>query len=102
MEQGMITCPNCGHEFEMSDALTGRIRKHLEEELSQGVKKREAELKKKIDALKTQEAQIAKSREAIDEEIEARLKERLSEAEKKAAKKLVFAEALADELPSPP
>jgi hypothetical protein len=21
MEQGMITCPNCGHEFEMSDAL---------------------------------------------------------------------------------
>jgi hypothetical protein len=22
MEQGMITCPNCGHEFEMSDALT--------------------------------------------------------------------------------
>ena len=33
MEQGMITCPSCGHEFEMSDALTGRIRKHLEEEL---------------------------------------------------------------------
>jgi hypothetical protein len=25
MEQGMITCPNCGQEFEMSDALTGRI-----------------------------------------------------------------------------
>jgi hypothetical protein len=88
MEQGMITCPSCGHEFEMSDALTGRIRKHLEEELSQGVKKREAELKKKIDALKAQEAKIAKSREAIDEEIEAKLKERLSEAEQKAAKKL--------------
>ena len=88
MEQGMITCPSCGHEFEMSDALTGRIRKHLEEELSQGVKKREAELKKKLDALKAQEAKIAKSREAIDEEVEAKLKERLSEAEKKAAKKL--------------
>jgi hypothetical protein len=88
MEQGMITCPNCGHEFEMSDALTGRIRKHLEAELSQGVKKREAELKKKLDALKAQEAQIAKSREAIDEEIEAKLKERLSEAEKKASQKL--------------
>ena len=88
MEQGMITCPNCGQEFEMSDALTGRIREHLKAELSQDVKRREAEVKKKIDALKTQEAQIAKSREAIDEEIEAKLKERLSEAEKKAAKKL--------------
>ena len=88
MEQGMITCPSCGHEFEMSDALTGRIRKHLEEELLQDVKKREAEVKKKSKALKDQEAQVAKSREAIDEEIEAKLKERLAEAEKKAAKKL--------------
>ena len=88
MEQGMITCPNCGQEFEMSDALTGRIRKHLEEELLQDVKKREAEVKKKSTALKAQESQIAKSREAIDEEIEAKLKERLSEVEKKAAKKL--------------
>jgi len=84
----MITCPNCGQEFEMSDALTGRIRKHLEEELLQDVKKREAEVKKKSTALKAQESQIAKSREAIDEEIEAKLKERLSEVEKKAAKKL--------------
>jgi hypothetical protein len=88
MEQGMITCPNCGQEFEMSDALTGRIRKHLKEELLQDVKQREAEVKKKSKALKAQEAQIAKSREEIDEEIEAKLKERLSEAEKKAAKKL--------------
>ncbi|MGD8612787.1 MAG: DUF2130 domain-containing protein [Desulfobacterales bacterium] len=88
MDQGMITCPNCGHEFEMSDALTGRLRKHLEEELLGDVKKREAEIKKKSKALKAEEAQIAKSREAIDEEIEAKLKERLSEAEKKAAKKL--------------
>jgi hypothetical protein len=88
MEQGMITCPNCGHEFEISDALTGRIREHLKAELSQDVKKREAELKKKIEALKAQEAQIAKSREAIEEQIEAGLKERLAEAEKKSSQKL--------------
>ena len=84
----MITCPSCGHEFEMSDALTGRIRKHLKEELLQDVKKREAEIKKKSKVLKATEAQIAKSRETIDEKIEAKLKERLAEAEKKAAKKL--------------
>ena len=88
MEQGMITCPNCGQEFEMSDALTGRIRKHLKEELLQDVKQREAEVKKRSKALKAQEAKISKSREEMDDEIEAKLKERLSEAEKKAAKKL--------------
>jgi hypothetical protein len=88
MEQGMITCPSCGHEFEISDALTGRIREHLKAELSQEVKKREAELKKRAEALKAQEAQIAKSREAIEEQIEAGLKERLAEAEKKASQKL--------------
>jgi hypothetical protein len=88
MEQGMITCPNCGQEFEMSDALTGRLREHLKEELLQDVKRREARIKEKTEALKAQEAQVAKSREAIEEEIEAKLKERLSEVEKKAAKKL--------------
>ncbi len=88
MEQGMITCPNCGREFELSDALTGRIREHLRVELLQEVSRREAELKKKGEALKAQEAQISQSREAIDAEIETRLKERLSEAESKAARKL--------------
>jgi hypothetical protein len=84
----MIICPNCGHEFELSDALTGRIREHLRTELLQEVSRREAELKKKTGDLKEQEAQILKSRQAIDEEIEDRLKERLSDAEKKAAAKL--------------
>ena len=66
MEQGMITCPNCGQEFELSDALTGRIREHLKVELLREVSRREAELKKRNAALKAQEAQISKSREAID------------------------------------
>ena len=84
----MITCPNCGHAFEVSNALTGRIREDLRGELLQEVARREAELKKRAESLKEQEARVSKSREAIDEEIEARLKERLSEAEKKAARKL--------------
>jgi hypothetical protein len=88
MEQGLITCPNCGHEFELSDALTGQIREHLKVELSQEVVRREADVKRRFDELRAQEEQVAKSREAIDEEIEAKLKERLSEAEQKAIKKV--------------
>ncbi len=86
--QDNITCPSCGHEFELSDALTGKIREHLKTELLQEVSRRESELKKKTDTLKAQAAELAKSREAIEDEIEAQLKERLSEAEHKAAQKL--------------
>jgi len=88
MEQGLITCPHCGREFELSDVLTGRIREHLRGELLQEVSRREAELKKKTDDLRTLEAQVSKSRAAIDEEIETRLKKRLAEAENRATQKL--------------
>jgi hypothetical protein len=88
MEQGKIKCPHCGQEFELSDALTGRIREHLRGELLKEVSRREGDLKKRIAALKAQEEQISKSREAIAEEVETKLKERLADAEKKAAKKL--------------
>jgi hypothetical protein len=88
MKQGLITCPNCGHEFEMSDALTGRIREHLKTELLQEVNRREAAVKKKSEALSELEAQLSKSREQIEEQIETGLKARLAEAERKAAAKL--------------
>lgn len=96
MQEGTITCPSCGQEFEISDALTGKIREHLREELLKEVARREGKIKKRSADLKAQEALVSKSREEIDEEIEARLKERLSDAEKKAAKK--FAEQYADQL----
>ena len=49
VEVSTLTCPNCGHEFELSDALTGRIREHLKAELRQEAARREAEVKKKLE-----------------------------------------------------
>jgi hypothetical protein len=88
MKEGKITCPNCGEEFELSDALTGRIREHLKAELLREVSRREARLKEKTESLRAEAEQISKSREALDEEIETRLKKRLADVKKKAAKKL--------------
>ena len=88
MEQGKITCPNCGEEFEISDALTGTIREHLKKELLKEVNRREAQLKEKTALLRSQEEGIAKKREKIEEEIEARLNKEMSQIEEKAAKKL--------------
>ena len=47
MKKGTIACPECGAEFELSDALTGQIREDLKSELSKDVFQREAKLKKK-------------------------------------------------------
>jgi len=88
VEQGKITCPKCGQEFELTDALTGRIRAHLEAELTRDVAKREADLNSKDRALKKLKAQLADSRKEMEDEIEVRLKARMAEAEKKASEKL--------------
>ena len=47
MNEGLIACPNCGHEFEMSEALAGKLRAHLKTELQADIVRREAEVKKR-------------------------------------------------------
>jgi len=88
MEQGTITCPKCGHQFEISDALTGQIREHLKSELQQEIIGREKDLKKKLDAFKAEKEALNKDREAMEEEVERKLKQKLEEAEAKVAKKV--------------
>lgn len=87
MDQGTITCPNCGHQFEISDALTAQIREHLKGELQQEIVSREKDLKKKLDSLKSEKEALEKDREAVDEEVEKKLQLKLEEAEVKAVKK---------------
>ena len=56
---GMIACPSCGHQFELSEALTGRIREHLKSELLEEVTSREKELKKGAESLKAEKEALA-------------------------------------------
>lgn len=88
MSSGQIVCPNCGHEFELSEALTARIRDHLKAELLQEVARREAEVRKRNERLKALEEELARGRAALEEELEKRLRAKLAEAEKAAASRL--------------
>ena len=88
MNEGLITCPQCGHEFELSDALTHQIREHLKTELQADVVKREAEAKRKLDEVKVKEEALAKAKDTLNEEVEKQLKQKLADAEAKAAKKV--------------
>ena len=66
-----ITCPKCGHAFELSDALTHQIRDHLKTELQADINKREVEAKPKLDEVKTRE-------EALGDEVQKQLKQKLA------------------------
>jgi hypothetical protein len=88
MNPGTITCPQCGHSFELSDALTHQIRDHLKTELQSDVVKREAEAKRKLDEVKAREDALAKAKDTLNEEVEKQLKQKLGEAEARAAKKV--------------
>ncbi|NLI16143.1 MAG: DUF2130 domain-containing protein [candidate division Zixibacteria bacterium] len=88
MKEGFITCPQCGYEFELSDALTGKIREHLKAELQQEISLRELDLKKKTEALKEKENEITKTKEELEERIQTGIKDRLKDIEEKTAKKV--------------
>lgn len=88
MNEGSITCPNCDHRFELSDALQSEIREQLEGQLKSEFTQREVDLKKKSAALKEQAAQLAKNQEKVDEVVATELKKQASALEAAAAKKL--------------
>src|SRR5437867_379135 len=67
MNDATIACPNCGHRFELSDALTHQIREHLKTELQADMAKREAEAKRKLDEVKTREEALASAKDALNE-----------------------------------
>lgn len=87
MPQGTITCPKCGHAFELSEALTHQIRDHLKVELQADITRRESEAKRRLDEVQAKEAAVAKARDALNDEVEKQLKEKLAEVETRAAKK---------------
>ncbi len=87
MDQGTITCPQCGHTFELSDVLTHQIRDDLKAELQAEVTRREAEARRKLDEVKIREEALSKAKDALGDEVEKQLKQRLAEAEAKAVKK---------------
>ncbi|MGN6418712.1 MAG: DUF2130 domain-containing protein [Pseudobacter sp.] len=84
-----IKCPNCGHEFAISDALSEDVKKELRDKMKDFVKKKEEEFAKKEDEFQQKE----KDRE---KEFQLREKEwqREAELEKQAAARYFEAEKL--------
>lgn len=88
MNEGSITCPNCDHQFELSDALQSQIREQLEGKLKEEFTQREVDLKKRSKILKEQSAELAKNQEKVDELVAQGLKKEATKLEAATAKKL--------------
>ncbi len=79
-----IACPRCHHEFELSEALSGKIRDGLKSELLSEISKREAQTNAKLNAIEARELELVKKRDAMDEQVKAAVQARMKDAEEKA------------------
>ena len=89
-----VTCPACGHEFPLSEAVLGSLRDGVRKELSADVVKREQTLDKKLSELRTREEQLHKQAVDLDGEVQKQVGVRLKEAETRARKQAEDALAL--------
>lgn len=81
-----VTCPACGHEFPLSEAVLGSLREGVRKELSADVVKREQSLDRKLTELRSREEEVHKQAVDLDSEIQKRLQLRLKETEARARK----------------
>lgn len=84
--QNQITCPNCSHQFEATDALTSQIKIEMENEYLQKAKTQEeklkAEMNKKLEILEKQGyAELAEQKEKLETEIKSKVELQLKDLE---------------------
>ena len=78
----LITCPNCGCEFEIEEALTGKLRAEMEAQYQEKLQAEIEKQKAKETELKHKEQQIAQQQSELDELLKKKLQEALIQKEK--------------------
>jgi hypothetical protein len=82
-----IVCPNCHTEIKLTESLAAPLVAETRRQFEQQLAAKEADIGRREAALKKTQDDLAKAREAIDEQVAARLKaERASIAETEAKK----------------
>lgn len=84
----LITCPNCGCEFEIEEALTGKLRAEMEAQYQEKLQAEIEKQKAKETELKHKEQQIAQQQFELDELLKKKLQEALIQKEKEISAQL--------------
>lgn len=69
MSEQLITCPNCQHKFELTDALINGIKENLEKDLNQEFQNRELKLIEKQHELSKIEKQLNTDKKSLDDQV---------------------------------
>lgn len=77
-----IKCPNCGHEFAISDALSEDVKKELRDKMKDFVKKKEEEFSKKEDEFLQKEKDLQKALQQKEKDWEKELQQQVQAAAK--------------------
>ena len=81
-----IKCPNCAHEFDVEEALSGKLEAHFKEEYERKVNEQAAKFNAERDALAKQRIEFEQKKEKENELFNQRLAKKL-ETEKEAIQK---------------
>jgi hypothetical protein len=83
-----IKCPNCGHEFDVEEALSGRIEAHYKEEYEKKVSEQSEKLNDEKRKLKEEKEQLELQREKQDELMQLELAKVLNKEKEKISKQV--------------
>jgi hypothetical protein len=83
-----VTCPECGHQFDVEQSLAAQIEKRLKADLAKDQKKALEELEKQREEVAQQKQEVAKQQHTIQQQVDLRLKQRTQELKAEALKEV--------------
>ncbi|WP_316395699.1 DUF2130 domain-containing protein [Bradyrhizobium sp. 33ap4] len=98
--QPVLHCPNCSHEIHLTESLAAPLLEETRRRFQEQLANKDADIARRIEALREEREQLAKAREQIEDQVSKRLsaeRGQLIEAEAKKARQAAAAELNAKE-----
>jgi hypothetical protein len=83
VEEGNLTCPQCGYEIPLTEALHSQVEEELRKQFEMEFAKKEKTLQARVDEIAGRERLLADQRTALDEEVARKLQEEKKKLEEK-------------------
>ena len=98
MNEPIIVCPSCKTEIKLTESLAAPLIETTRKQYERQIAQKDADVAKREAAIRTQQANLAKAQESIDEQVAAKLKpERDRIAAEEAKKARLFLESDLDQ-----
>ncbi|WP_213290538.1 DUF2130 domain-containing protein [Bradyrhizobium sp. sGM-13] len=95
VQEPTLNCPNCNHEIKLTESLAAPLIEETRRRFQEQLASKDADVARKIEALRQEREQLEKSREQIEDQVKQRLSAERSQivaAEAKKAREATAAE----------